>query len=503
MITMRSTPALVLVALLLSGCTGSRGAPPKSPSAATTPSADEPSEPGPPERPEPSLSSYAVIPVGTALRLAPDASAPATTVPAVPSHQSDGPLPAPARGAVVQIVGVEGEFLAVELVGADQQHSHCAPTLPAAESFRLRFYVARDAPLLVLKRQLEISGLDRTTAWIAPGVPLRAQSSGVAVLDARGVRIKVAIPEDARGYDYVPSTTSTKRARPERVPGVAALLFDGVSLQGAEHLAGGRKPQVFGYVKDGSGHLVTVASRCLILNVRSSHAPQPVEQGMFGIFEAAMDPSSGRYLASSAPRTEPWFEVEAGTSIYWPDGRPAGEVLAAHSFEQEPRLEGERGCFALSLGEQAQALSLCFAMGTVRKVEPPKVAAGSGSPRQRLSERRTTPVPIVRQAKHIVEGSLDRDIIRRIVRAHINELRYCYNLGLNHDPKLSGRVKVRFVIDAAGKVSSSEVVGNTIADEGVSRCVAKATTRWKFPRPPGGTVTTVTYPFIFKPGDSR
>jgi hypothetical protein len=47
---------------------------------------------------------------------------------------------------------------------------------------------------------------------------------------------------------------------------------------------------------------------------------------------------------------------------------------------------------------------------------------------------RGTAVPTVRQAKATVTGALDKDIIRRIVRAHINEVRYCYNQGLARDP---------------------------------------------------------------------
>ena len=36
-------------------------------------------------------------------------------------------------------------------------------------------------------------------------------------------------------------------------------------------------------------------------------------------------------------------------------------------------------------------------------------------------------------------------------------------------------------------------------DAGVGRCVAKAVKRWKFPRPPGGGMVLVTYPFNMDP----
>ncbi|MCB9750099.1 MAG: von Willebrand factor type A domain-containing protein [Myxococcales bacterium] len=109
-------------------------------------------------------------------------------------------------------------------------------------------------------------------------------------------------------------------------------------------------------------------------------------------------------------------------------------------------------------------------------------------------------VPRVRQAKADVKGELDRDIIRRIVRAHINEVRYCYNTGLNKDPNLKGRVTVQFVITGAGTVGSSVLEAATLPDTNVANCIAKAVKRWKFPKPKGGGEVTVSYPFVLEPG---
>ncbi len=109
-------------------------------------------------------------------------------------------------------------------------------------------------------------------------------------------------------------------------------------------------------------------------------------------------------------------------------------------------------------------------------------------------------VPRVRQAKATVTGSLDKDIVRRIVRAHINEVRYCYNQGLTKDPALEGRVTVDFTIASTGKVSASSVSAETLGDEDVGKCIAKAVKRWKFPKPTGGGTVNVAYPFVLSPG---
>jgi TonB family protein len=109
-------------------------------------------------------------------------------------------------------------------------------------------------------------------------------------------------------------------------------------------------------------------------------------------------------------------------------------------------------------------------------------------------------VPAVRHAKAEVKGSLDKDIIRRIVRAHINEVRHCYNKLLVKEPTAEGKVTVSFTIDATGKVSVSSVTDNTTGNDDVAECIAKAVKRWTFPRPTGGGVVTVSYPFVLSPG---
>src|SRR5690606_29009104 len=109
-------------------------------------------------------------------------------------------------------------------------------------------------------------------------------------------------------------------------------------------------------------------------------------------------------------------------------------------------------------------------------------------------------VPKIRQAKAKVRGALDKDIIRRIVRAHINEVRGCYNQGLSKNPNLQGRVAVNFVITTTGTVGSSVVQETTLQDKSVANCIAKAVKRWKFPKPRGGGNVIVTYPFTLSPG---
>ncbi|MFO7566611.1 MAG: AgmX/PglI C-terminal domain-containing protein [Enhygromyxa sp.] len=106
-----------------------------------------------------------------------------------------------------------------------------------------------------------------------------------------------------------------------------------------------------------------------------------------------------------------------------------------------------------------------------------------------------TKVPVVQPTTAKITGDVDKDLIRRIVRAHINEVRSCYNAGLTRDPTLDGRVTIQFSIVGSGKVASSVVQENTTRDSQVANCIAKAVKRWKFPRVNSGGTALVSYPF--------
>lgn len=94
-----------------------------------------------------------------------------------------------------------------------------------------------------------------------------------------------------------------------------------------------------------------------------------------------------------------------------------------------------------------------------------------------------------------VSGSLSKETIRRIVRRHLNEVRFCYEQGLQKRPDLSGQVAVRFVIGAAGQVQSFLVASSTIGDAAVEMCISKVVGRMSFPVPENNGIVIVTYPF--------
>jgi TonB family protein len=98
-----------------------------------------------------------------------------------------------------------------------------------------------------------------------------------------------------------------------------------------------------------------------------------------------------------------------------------------------------------------------------------------------------------------VRGSLDKEIIRRIIRRHINEVKFCYEQELTKKPNLGGRIMVQFTIAASGQVIASVLQNSTMGSAKVENCTVQAVRRWEFPKPLGGGIVIVSYPFVLTP----
>jgi len=104
----------------------------------------------------------------------------------------------------------------------------------------------------------------------------------------------------------------------------------------------------------------------------------------------------------------------------------------------------------------------------------------------------------ITSSEPLVMGSLDKELIRQVIQRNRGQIRFCYESQLTKYPKLSGKVAVKFVINAEGGVVSSTVAQSTAGNAELETCVAGRVRTWLFPKPKGGGVVVVTYPFIFK-----
>lgn len=95
------------------------------------------------------------------------------------------------------------------------------------------------------------------------------------------------------------------------------------------------------------------------------------------------------------------------------------------------------------------------------------------------------------------EGGLSREAIQRTVDPAKPEIKGCYEVALNKDPDLAGRVVAYWVIAPDGTVSFASAKSWGVEGTGVEGCVLEIIRRLRFPQPLGGGKVDVTYPFVF------
>ncbi|MEW5743639.1 MAG: AgmX/PglI C-terminal domain-containing protein [Myxococcota bacterium] len=92
---------------------------------------------------------------------------------------------------------------------------------------------------------------------------------------------------------------------------------------------------------------------------------------------------------------------------------------------------------------------------------------------------------------------LDKELIRRIIRSHLGQVRFCYEEQLVTKPELSGKVAVTFHVSPAGMVDAARVSTSTVGSPALETCLLSRVRTWRFPSQKGGSFV-ITYPFLFK-----
>ncbi|MBI5481504.1 MAG: TonB family protein [Deltaproteobacteria bacterium] len=205
----------------------------------------------------------------------------------------------------------------------------------------------------------------------------------------------------------------------------------------------------------------------------------PQRTGLFGLQGPAEPPAPTTAAPGGPPRAEEARDRSLADLLG--DGRaakaPAPQGVAPGGGEAGPAPGiGSLGAIGKGAGSSG--------VGYGRAGGPP------------LQRRAQTPAIAIGQAE--VRGSLDKEIIRRVIRRHVPEVRFCYEQELLRSPRLQGRVTVQFVISATGRVMRSTVQSSTVGNSNVEQCIARAVQRWEFPTPAGGGIVIVNYPFVLK-----
>jgi TonB family protein len=122
---------------------------------------------------------------------------------------------------------------------------------------------------------------------------------------------------------------------------------------------------------------------------------------------------------------------------------------------------------------------------------------GYGSNAGVLGNKKSVDIGIT-SSEPMVVGALDKELIRKVIHANRGQVKFCYESQLNRFPKLEGKVAIKFIISPEGTVKQSSVAQTTVDNAELEACVAGRVRTWIFPKPRGGGMVMVTYPFIFK-----
>jgi hypothetical protein len=202
----------------------------------------------------------------------------------------------------------------------------------------------------------------------------------------------------------------------------------------------------------------------------------------------------------AAPLAEPWLRDQPSRAARPPTPQP-GRVLGMEGARASDDRHDAKGGGAGIIGvHRARGSGGAFtqdrfglgALGTIgHSADGDAMAMGRGAG----YDERAARVLIVRAMKANVRGPLSKEVVRRIVQRHINEVRFCYEQALNVRPWVEGLVAVKFVISEFGQLQTAALASSTLADARLEACIVEAVHRWTFPSPEAGGTVVVTQPF--------
>jgi hypothetical protein len=86
--------------------------------------------------------------------------------------------------------------------------------------------------------------------------------------------------------------------------------------------------------------------------------------------------------------------------------------------------------------------------------------------------------------------------LKEAIFSHDADIRECYEDARFAWLNPEGRIAMRFVIDAEGRVIGAHEVSNDMGIQAVGCCIAQAMRRWTLPKPAGGGPLVVILPYV-------
>jgi outer membrane biosynthesis protein TonB len=103
---------------------------------------------------------------------------------------------------------------------------------------------------------------------------------------------------------------------------------------------------------------------------------------------------------------------------------------------------------------------------------------------------------VAAEQAEIDSADIDQGKLGAFVRARIGLIKACYEAQLKRNPRLRGKIRIRFTILETGGLAEVVAVENSLGSAEVVSCILGTMRGWRTPFRPRGTVT-VDYPFVF------
>jgi hypothetical protein len=197
-----------------------------------------------------------------------------------------------------------------------------------------------------------------------------------------------------------------------------------------------------------------------------------------------------------------------GLSTVFGQGGLGGDLKGAIGNMYGPVVGDSRGVGGLGLkgtGTGGGGTGETIGIGAVGTKGRGGGLGGYGSGVGGLGSKRDRAVAIATGETKVL-GAIDPELIRKVIRDHADQVRYCYEQQLTLNPKLGGKVAIKWQINADGRASATVLdPGVPIDSDGlrtVGECIMSRIRTWEFPKPKGGGMAIVTYPWILRSSGS-
>ncbi|HZZ84936.1 MAG TPA: AgmX/PglI C-terminal domain-containing protein [Anaeromyxobacteraceae bacterium] len=193
---------------------------------------------------------------------------------------------------------------------------------------------------------------------------------------------------------------------------------------------------------------------------------------------------------------------QAGLSTIFGQGGLGGDIHGAIGNLFGPVVGDSRGVGGLGLkgtGTGGGGAGDTIGIGAVGTKGRGGGLAGYGDGVGGLGKKGERDVTIATADARVL-GAVDAELVRKVIRDHASQIRYCYEQQLAVDHRLAGKVSVRWQIGPDGRASHLAVDGGetTLANPAVHECMMSRIASWEFPKPKGGGIAVIKYPWILR-----